>query len=70
MALSLRTRECRIRKSTNLGQEVHLEEASMQLDNVPIGRGEGLNVDGMRLRRIDVEVDGHLQAIGDTQDSR
>ena len=63
--MALSSREGRIRKSANLRQEVHLEEAGMELNDVPIGRGEGLNVDGMSLRRIDVEVDGHLQAIGD-----
>jgi hypothetical protein len=69
MALRVRTGEGGIRKSTNLGEEVGLEEASMKFDNIPIGRGEGLNVDGMRLWRINVKVDGYPQTIGYAQDS-
>jgi hypothetical protein len=69
MALRVRTGEGGIRKSTNLGEEVGLEEASVKFDDVPIGRGEGLNVDSMRLWRINMEVDGHPQTIGNAQDS-
>lgn len=50
--------------AANLGEQVELEERGVQLDDLPITRGERLNVQGVSCRRIDVELNRHLKAGG------
>ena len=39
----------RIRQSSHLGKEVHLQKVGMELDDLPVRGSQGLDVDRVRL---------------------
>ena len=65
-----RVRVGRVGERAHLAEEVELEELCAQLDHLPIGRGQGLDVDGVRLRRVDVQDDADALALGQRNEAR
>lgn len=47
--------------AADLGDEVELEEVGVELDDFPVGGGEGLDVEGVRGLGVEVEVEGDLR---------
>lgn len=47
--------------AADLGDEVELEEVGVELDDFPVGGGEGLDVEGVGGLGVEVEVEGDLR---------